>query len=533
MAEMIPITVAYGDGIGPEIMEAVLYILKEAEAQIRPESIEVGEKLYKKNYTSGIGSDAFESIARTRAILKGPITTPQGGGYKSLNVTIRKALSLYANIRPSVSYHPFIETLHPKLDLTIVRENEEDLYAGIEYRQTHNMYESIKLISRVGSEKIIRFAFEYALKNNKKKVTCFSKDNIMKFSDGIFHKVFDEISKEYPQIAHDHYIIDIGTARLATNPSIFEVIVTSNLYGDIISDVAAEISGSVGLAGSANIGRDYAMFEAVHGSAPLIAGQNVANPSGLLNAAVMMLVHLGHTKTAEVIDNAWKTTIEDGIHTKDVYNEQTSSKKVRTKEFAKEVVQRLGQTPKHLSIAKYDAEKSSKKSDLKVNQSVEETYIPLRNEEWAEKQAVSERSVHKVREHAQSRSLTHPPFVYQRYTIDTSEKKVLVGVDVFVHMNVNSAHDVAEKIGQIKLDTLKLTTISSKGLKLWPREDRFELLSDHWCCRFTAASLNKDVTHSHIVELLTRLSHNSIDFIKIECLYTFNGKEGYSLSQGE
>ena len=310
LTDIVPITIAYGDGIGPEIMEAVMLILRKSEAKIRVETIEIGEKLYNKNYTSGIAEDTWESIDRTRILLKAPITTPQGGGYKSLNVTLRKALGLYANIRPSISYAPFISTLHPKLDVVIVRENEEDLYAGIEYRHTRNMRESLKLISRTGCEKIVRYAFEYAVKNNRKKVTCFSKDNIMKFSDGILHQVFDEIAKEYPKIKNEHYIVDIGTARIANKPEDFDVVVTSNLFGDIISDVTAEISGSVGLAGSANIGTNYAMFEAIHGSAPDISGKNIANPSGLLNAAIMMLVHIGQGEVATTIENAWKKLLK-------------------------------------------------------------------------------------------------------------------------------------------------------------------------------------------------------------------------------
>ncbi|WPY01441.1 Isocitrate dehydrogenase [Candidatus Trichorickettsia mobilis] len=484
MSEFTPVTVARGDGIGPEIMEAVLRILKESEAKIRIEAIEIGEKLYQKNYTSGIAGDTWESLARTRVLLKAPITTPQGGGYKSLNVTLRKALSLYANVRPSISYHPFVETLHPKLDLTIIRENEEDLYAGIEYRHTHNMYESIKLISRVGSEKIIRYAFEYAIKNNRKKVTCFSKDNIMKFSDGIFHKVFDEVAKEYPQIKPEHYIIDIGTARLATAPDLFDVIVTSNLYGDIISDVTSEISGSVGLAGSANIGEYYAMFEAVHGSAPDIAGKDIANPSGLLNAAVMMLVHIGQGKIAATIENAWKKTIEDGIHTTDIYNDQTSSKKVGTQEFAAAIIKRLGEVPTTLKAVDYS-------STPKLEQST------------------------KV------------------YTINTKEIKVLVGADIFVAMNVSSAHDVAAKIQSINLQGLELQTVACKGLKLWPRDERFELLSDHWCCRFVAKTAGETIKHVTIAKLLEALSLADIDFIKVENLFEFDGKKGFSLAQGE
>lgn len=485
MTEFTPITVAHGDGIGPEIMDAVLYILKEAEAKIRIETIEVGEKLYQKNYTSGIAEDTWNSLARTRLLLKAPITTPQGGGYKSLNVTLRKALGLYANVRPSVSYHPFVETMHPNLNLVIVRENEEDLYAGIEYRHTHNMYESIKLISRTGSEKIIRYAFEYAVKNNRKKVTCLSKDNIMKFSDGIFHKVFDEVAKEYSNIKAEHYIIDIGTARLATSPALFDVVVTSNLYGDIISDVASEISGSVGLAGSANIGEHYAMFEAVHGSAPDIAGKDIANPSGLLNAAIMMLVHIGQGETAALIENAWKKTLEDGIHTPDIFDTKISSKKVGTKEFAEEVVKRFSQKPSKLTAVDYPSTGRQNEGNSRT------------------------------------------------YSISTKEVKTLVGADIFVHMNVLSAHDVAGRLQQLTIEGLELKTVSAKGLKLWPRNDRFELLSDHWCCRFMPKEEGKAISHSLLVKLLEALSKNGVDFIKVENLYEFDGKKGFSLAQGE
>jgi isocitrate dehydrogenase len=477
-----PITVAYGDGIGPEIMQATLKILKEAEAEIRIETIEVGEQLYRKKYSSGIASDTWESLERTNVLLKSPITTPQGGGYKSLNVTLRKALGLYANVRPSISYHPYVNTLHPKLNVVIVRENEEDLYAGIEYRHSHNMRESIKLISRTGCERIVRYAFEFAKKNNRRKVTCFSKDNIMKISDGVFHEVFDEISKEYPEIENEHYIVDIGTARLATRPEIFDVIVTSNVLGDFISDITAEICGSVGLAGSANIGDLYAMFEAIHGSAPDISGQNIANPSGLLNGAVMMLVHIGQGKCASLIENAWKRTIEDGFHTVDVYDDNKSSAKLGTQEFADAVIKNLGQKPNKLKLAEYIDGESNKQKGRMIE-------------------------------------------------INTSEKKELVGVDVFFGIKTNSAHELARKLSKVDLVDLKLKTISSKGLKLWPRDDEFQLESDHWCARYMPESGGVD--HSNIANLLLKLSDQKLDFIKVENLYNFDGKRGYSLAQGE
>src|SRR6266403_1476456 len=315
MSEPVSITVAHGDGIGPEIMAATLHILKESGAPLKIETIDIGEKVYLAGNSSGIEESSWESLRRTKVFLKAPITTPQGCGFKSLNVTVRKTLGLYANVRPCVSYHPFVETRHPGMDVVVVRENEEDVYGGIEYRQTDQVTQCLKLISRPGSEKIVRYAFEYARRSNRKKVTCFTKDNIMKVTDGLFHKVFDEIARQYPEIENEHWIVDIGAAKLADTPTAFDVLVMPNLYGDVLSDVAAQIAGSVGLAGSANIGEHIAMFEAIHGSAPRRAGQNLANPSGLFLGAVMMLVHIGQIEVAERVHNAWLRTVEDGIHT--------------------------------------------------------------------------------------------------------------------------------------------------------------------------------------------------------------------------
>src|ERR1700682_3101672 len=346
MPAKTPITVAYGDGIGPEIMNATIQILEAAGAAIALEPIEIGEKVYLRGIATGIEPSAWESLRRTKLFRKAPITTPQGGGFKSLNVTARKTLGLYANVRPCVAYHPFVDTLHPGMDVVIVRENEEDLYAGIEYRISPDVTQCLKLITRRGTERIVRYAFEYARAHKRKRVTCFTKDNIMKITDGLFHKVYDEVGAEYPEIEKEHWIVDIGAAKLADTPEAFDVIVMPNLYGDILSDVAAQIAGSVGLAGSANIGARCAMFEAIHGSASPRAGQNLANPSGLLLGSVMMLVHIDQTDIAERVHNAWLRTIEDGIHTYDIYDEGSSKQKVGTKEFERAVVNRMGKKTK-------------------------------------------------------------------------------------------------------------------------------------------------------------------------------------------
>ena len=296
---------------------------KASGARLAPELIDIGERVYLAGNSAGIAPGAWDSLRTTRVFLKAPITTPQGAGYKSLNVTVRKT--------------------------------EEDLYAGIEHRQTDEVYPCLKLITRPGCEKIVRYAFEYARAHGRKKVTCITKDNIMKMSDGLFHKVFDEIRAHYPEMITEHYIIDIGAARLATRPEVFDVIVTLNLYGDIISDIAAEVAGGVGLGGSANIGEHVAMFEAIHGSAPDIAGKDMANPSGLLLSAVMMLVHIGQPEIATLIHHTWLTRLEDGVHTPDLQGENTLHS-VGTQAFADAVIARLGSLPQRFKVADYTSQ---------------------------------------------------------------------------------------------------------------------------------------------------------------------------------
>ncbi len=478
-----PITVANGDGIGPEIMAATMEVLKAADARIDIETIEIGEKIFLRGNSAGIEPGAWESLRRTKVFLKAPITTPQGGGFKSLNVTTRKTLGLYANVRPCVAYHPFVETKHPKMDVVVVRENEEDLYAGIEHRQTDDVIQSLKIISRPGSEKIVRYAFEYAVRNNRKKVTCFTKDNIMKMADGLFHKVFDEIGAQYPAIEKEHWIVDIGAAKLADTPEVFDVIVMPNLYGDVLSDVAAQIAGSVGLAGSANIGDQCAMFEAIHGSAPRRAGQNLANPSGLLLGAVLMLVHIDQPDIAERVHNAWLRTIEAGIHTYDIYAEGVSKQKVGTKEFAQAVVARLGQRPETLKAASYMA---------------------------APKQTMAAAPV----------TLGHA-------------KKDLVGVDVFVHWRDKNADALARRLEALDGDGLRLTTIANRGVKVYPAGDPGTFCVDHWGCRFMARTPGEAVTPGQIIALLQRMASAGVDFVQTEHLYNFDGQRGYSLGQGE
>jgi len=479
---MNTIVYAKGDGIGPEIMNAALKVLKAAKVDLQFEEIVIGEKAYLNGNMNGIAPESWNKILEHKILFKAPITTPQGGGYKSLNVTLRKTLGLFANVRPCKGMAPFVATKHPEMDVVVIRENEEDLYAGIEHQQTSEVVQCLKLITRPGSEKIVRYAFEYARAYGRKKVSCFVKDNIMKQTDGLFHKVFNEIAAEYPEIESDHIIIDIGAARIADTPEMFDVVVMPNLYGDVISDITAQLSGSVGLAGSSNIGQKCSMFEAIHGSAPDIAGKNIANPSALINASVMMLNHLGKSESAELIQNAWLKTIEDGIHTADIYHEG-SVKKAGTDEFADAVIERLGQKPTVLSPVEF--------SDLKPIQ------LPD----------------------------------YKR-DLEKREKKQLVGVDVFIDHPSFKPEELAEVLSEYNDEKLNLSMITNRGVKVWPNGFDETFCTDHWRCRFDQAN-GRAVESKDVAELLVRLAEGKMDAIKTENLYTFNGERGYSLGQGQ
>ena len=484
--EQYAVACASGDGIGPEIMGAVQRILAAAKAPLTWQDVELGKAVYESGQSSGIAPEAWATIRETKVLLKAPLTTPQGGGYKSVNVTLRKSLGLYANVRPCVAYAPFVTTRHPNLDMVIIRENEEDLYAGIEHRQTDDVVQCLKLISRPGCEKIVRYAFEYARKNNRSKVTCMTKDNIMKLTDGLFRQIFEEISLEYLDIQTEHMIIDIGAARVADTPERFDVIVTTNLYGDILSDIAAQVAGSVGLAGSANVGDHGALFEAIHGSAPDIAGKDCANPSGLLFAAVQMLVHLRLPEHATRIHNALLKTIEDGIHTSDVFRAEISQEQVGTSAFAAAVIARLGQVPVTLPSVCYT--------------------------ELSEGEA--------------SQVLLSPALPRHQST------KKLVGVDVFLHWRGTDPDELALRLQKLGSAQLKLAMITNRGVKVWPGGMSETFCTDHWRLRFVP-QCDKPVWHGDILALLAGLDMAGLDFIKMENLYEFDGVPGYALAQGQ
>ena len=482
------ITVAYGDGIGPEIMKATLQVLEAAGATLKLEVIEIGQSVYGRGVSAGIDSSSWQTLRETGVFLKSPITTPQGGGYKSLNVTVRKTLGLYANVRPCVAYAPFVKTRHPEMNVVIVRENEEDLYAGIEHRQTQEVTQCLKLITRPGCEKIVRYAFEYARQHGRKKITCMTKDNIMKMTDGLFHRVFDEMAPQYPDIQTAHMIIDIGAARLADTPEMFDVIVAPNLYGDIISDIAAQVAGSVGLAASVNLGEHMAMFEAIHGSAPDIAGQDIANPSGLLLAGVQMLVHIGQPEVAERVHNAWLCTLEQGLHTADIYTEGVSAKKVGTREFADAVVARLGQMPETLAPVHY----SGAAADTET-----------------------------------------APMNLPAYVQAEPVRKDLVGIDVFLDWTGGTPAQLAEMLNRAVTPELPLIMVTNRGVKVWPGGQPETFCTDHWRCRFSTSGPDQPTQSEHLVTLLNRIVGEGLDFIKCENLYCFDGQPGYALGQGQ
>lgn len=493
--EPTTIAIAFGDGIGKEIMESTLSILDAAGAALTYDTVAIGQEVYLGGTTSGISDDAWDILRKNRVFLKAPITTPQGGGYKSLNVTLRKSLGLFANVRPVKAYTPFIDCRFPNLDMVIIRENEEDLYAGIEHQQTQEVIQCLKLVSRPGCERIIRYAFEYARANGRRKVTCMTKDNIMKLTDGLFHKTFDEVAKDYPDIENNHFIIDIGSALIADAPERFDVIVTLNLYGDIISDIAAQVAGSVGIAGSANIGGDFAMFEAIHGSAPDIAGKNIANPSGLLQAACMMLVHVGQPAIAAKIQNAWLRTIEDGLHTGDIASEAFTIQRLGTREFAQAVIERLGQKPGNFDPVHYPENGK-------------------------------------------------PIHIHTAPTI--AKQKELVGVDIFLHWSENERDPnfLGSTLESIAGKRLQLKMITNRGVKVYPNGLPETFCTDHWRCRFVSHASQLDGAHNtmekvekispaDITSLLDHITASGMEFIKMENLYSFDGVRGYALGQGE
>src|SRR5437870_8484283 len=345
------ITVLPGDGIGPEVVESALEIIKATGVAIEFEKCEAGAGAFQKGIVTGIPRETIDSIERTHVVLKGPLETPIGYGNRSANVTLRTLFETYGNIRP-VRELPGVQTAFTgrQLDIVIVRENIEDLYAGIEYMQTPGVAESLKLISREGCEKIVKLAFAFAIAEGRKAVHCATKSNILKLTEGLLQHTFEELAPQYPSITSKHILIDNAAHQLAMRPEQFDVIVTTNMNGDILSDLTSGLTGGLGFAPSANIGNDVSIFEAVHGSAPDIAGKNKANPTALILSAAMMLRHIGEGNAANDVEQAVLVTLESGIRMGDMQGE---GEPASTSAFTDAVIANLGKRSKLSASREY------------------------------------------------------------------------------------------------------------------------------------------------------------------------------------
>jgi len=475
------VTVIPGDGIGPECINAAIQIIDAAGVEIEWEERHAGERVFKQGIPSGVPSDTIESIKKTRVVLKGPLGTPVGFGQKSANVTLRKLFETYANIRP-VREFPGVTTPYTGrgIDLVVVRENVEDLYAGIEHMQTPGVAQCLKLISRKGCEKIVRTAFEFARAEGRKSVACATKANIMKMTEGLLKKTFEEIAPEYPDIESWHVIIDNCAHQLVKKPEQYDVIVTTNMNGDIISDLTSGLVGGLGFAPTANLGNDVAIFEAVHGSAPKYAGKDVINPTAVILSAVMMLRHIGEFDAATTIENAVMVTIEEGeAATGDVVG---YDKGASTSAYTKKIIENLGRKPAKFQTRNHQAIKMP-------NISSEPTFV-------------------------------------------TAESRRVIGADVFVEWSKD-----AEALGNsldkiVETSDFRLKMISNRGTKVYPSGDAFPDCVDHWRCRFVLRDTNADASPEMVMELLGKVSavHH---WMHVEKLLEVNGEPGYTMAQGE
>ncbi|ETO91472.1 MAG: isocitrate dehydrogenase [Candidatus Xenolissoclinum pacificiensis L6] len=478
------IAVCYGDGIGPEIMESTLSICKSAGFKHTIEVITLGKNLYDKGYKTGMSEEAVSVLKRVPVLLKAPLTTVQGEGMRSVNVTLRKMMGLFVNVRPS---NNLIFNHSKNINVVVIRENSEDIYSGIEYRNSYDTRTSIKIITEQASYRICDYAFRFAQQNGRKKVSCFVKDNIMKMTDGIFHKMFLEVANHYPDIEKEVLILDIAMANLAKYPERFDVIVTTNLYGDVVSDVCAELSGSIGIAGSVNLGTKYAMFEAVHGSAPKIANKNIANPMGMVNAAIMMLNYLNENHISEKILRAWMQCVKNKWLTRDLVDNPKVA--LNTQDFTDTMIKCIR-----------DDNKTS------VNIDAHSINIP-------------------------DTMQTDTSDYYSRVS-EYIKHRTLVGVDIYVDFtgNLNKILEIINTFDKINgknvsidlvpiNESIFLNSILSKGMELWPTVLLTnDYTTDYITCRFIA-SKNINFNNHDITALMNAFEENSVNIVKIETLY--------------
>ena len=483
------IAVAKGDGIGPEIMDAVLHIFNANEVPLEYEIVDMGKWVFDKGFSNGMTPESQQVIEELGILFKGPMETPKGKGVKSINVTARKTWNTYANKRVFQSLHG-VETVFSKagipIDITIVRENIEDTYGGIEHMPTHDVALSRRFITRPGSLQVIRYAFEMAKKNGARRITCGHKANIMKLTDGLFLECFQEVAKEYPELKSDDIIVDDLAMKLVVRPQEFDVVVLTNLQGDIISDLCAGLVGGLGFAPSANIGDHISIFEAVHGTAPDIAGKNIANPTALLLSGIAMLRHLGLMKNAAVIENALLFTLEQGVHTGDFGDKKIPGK--NTTEFAQAIINNFGKTPEHGA------------RPVLPNMHVTPTMFKMDQNQMM-------------------------------VSIDESViKEYIVGVDMFIESS-EQPEFIARKCQRHGGVKFKLINISNRGTQVWPTGSVYTNLVNQYNARFESID-GSALNQQDIIGLYVSLS-GDFKISSLELLNMMDGKKAYSLAQGQ
>lgn len=475
------VTVIPGDGIGPEIVDATRRIVDASGARIEWEERHAGESVFLRGLPSGVPPETITSISETKVVLKGPLGTPVGYGEKSANVTLRKLFETYGNLRP-VREMPGVRTPYTGrgIDLVVVRENVEDLYAGIEHQQTPGVAQCLKLISHKGCEKIARLAFEVARAEGRSSVACMTKSNIMKLTEGQMKRVFEEVAEDYPDIESWHVIIDNGAHQLVKKPEQYEVIVTTNMNGDIISDLTSALVGGLGFAPSANIGNEVAIFEAVHGTAPKYAGRDVINPTSMILSGVMMLRHIGEFEAASAIEHAVMVTLEEGrAMTRDVVGDELAR---GTTAYTEEIIANLGR----------------------------------RSESWT------------VREY---RPIVLPQVTRSPVDVTVESRKV-VGVDLFVEsgMDVLQLGPDLERLSDGS--SLRLKMISSRGTMVYPPMGAITDAVDLWRCRFVSRDEDGELDDQDLLDLVRRVG-STHRWMHLEKLQVFDGEPAYTRAQGE
>ncbi len=473
------VTLIEGDGIGPEVIGAARRVLDAAGAPLAWEVREAGARVFKAGLSTGVPEDTLTSIRETRVALKGPLETPVGYGEKSANVTLRKLFETYANVRP-IRELPGVPTPFSGkgVDLVVVRENVEDLYAGIEHMQTPGVAQCLKLMSKKGCERIVRLAFEVAVAEGRRSVHCATKANIMKLTEGLMKRTFEEVAREYPAIQAHHVIVDNCAHQLVRNPEAFEVIVTSNMNGDILSDLTSGLVGGLGFAPGANLGDGVAIFEAVHGSAPNIAGKDVANPTAVLMSATLMLRHLDEFALAQAVENALVVTLEQGVCTQDVARDGA----VSTRAFADRVIANLGRRP----------------------------------EKW------------RTRDH---RQLQVKPLEPRRDYV-RPKVRTWTGVDIFLESAL-SPEELGPKVeALVEGWPLRLKMISNRGTRVYPLSGAATGCVDHWRCRFLLREGAAPLDDALVLALLAKIGVEH-RWMHVEKLESHDGVAGYTKAQGE